>query len=194
MVNVEFLVLKKGGNQQRMKNALLPSPASSSPSVEILWRMERLWRTRTFWNDGVASTLMEKPPHEMTTLKGLDQSPRMPFNGYNPFRVEGNLATITRGSPLSRGNRWAERWNRLRSSHQHTHMAHACGAGIQGFPRPFKAIKRYPSLFKGFKKVFFYFCGEGRPLGSGRRESPKPVQGPSPGMRGRSPLRNFKTL
>ena len=156
----------------------------------------------TFWNDRVASMPMEKPqrglsiqprvaqhvcvqatlgvsPSEMTTLKGLDRSPRMPFNGYNPFRVEENLATITQGSPLSRGNRWAERWNRLRGSHQHTHMAHACSAGIQGFPRPFKAIKRYPSLFKDFEKsIFFIFVETGRPASArhGRNSSNLPSQ------------------
>jgi hypothetical protein len=30
---------------------------------------------------------------------------------------------------------------------------------VQGFPRPFKAIKGYPSLFKGFwEKIIFFIC------------------------------------
>ncbi|HXB59583.1 MAG TPA: hypothetical protein VNU95_08455 [Candidatus Acidoferrales bacterium] len=33
-------------------------------------------------------------------------------------------------------------------------------AGVQGFPRPFKAIKGYPKLFKGiWEKYFLFFYG-----------------------------------
>jgi hypothetical protein len=35
--------------------------------------------------------------------------------------------------------------------------------GIQGCPRPFKAINGYPSLFKGFREKKLFFMEGGQP-------------------------------